>query len=90
MGCCLGAIGALMLPRILMIVLYFCAWFEGVFDTKLWPILGFIFMPVTTLWYACIANWYGGVFMTWHVVVMILAVIIDLGLLGGSSSSTSR
>lgn len=74
----LGLIG-LFAPRFLIILLWiFSNWFEGVFETKLWPILGFIFLPLTLLWYSAVTNWFYGDWNWWKVIVLIVAIIADL------------
>jgi hypothetical protein len=43
---CLALLIALMAPRFLIVLLWlFTSWFKGIFDTALWPVLGFIFYP---------------------------------------------
>jgi hypothetical protein len=58
-------------------------WFSGIFASLLWPILGFLFLPTTLLWYTAVHNWYGGVWVSWHIAVLIVAVIIDISPAGG-------
>lgn len=53
-------------------------WFEGVFATRVWPILGFIFLPLTLLWYSVVTNWFNGDWNWWQVIVLIVALIADL------------
>jgi hypothetical protein len=74
------AIIALCTPRLAIIILWlFSGWFNGVFVTRGWPILGFIFLPLTLLWYSAVMNWFGGQWNLLTVLVMILAVCADLG-----------
>ena len=89
---CIIAVLGLLFPRILILILWFLTdWFSGVFDTLLWPILGFLFMPVTMLWYSFVVNNQGGQWGTMNIVVMVFAVLIDLGSWGGGyKSSTNR
>ena len=83
MPCLLVLIG-LLFPRILILILYFFTdWFDGVFDSVVWPILGFLFMPFTTLWYSFVMNHYAGQWSGLTIIVMVIAVLIDLGSLGG-------
>ena len=73
------AIIALIFPRLAIAILWFFTnWFVGVFETKLWPILGFLFLPLTTLWYSAVQQWFGGDWNAATVIVLILAVIGDL------------
>jgi len=81
-------IGLLILiaPRLsIAAIWYFTAWFEGVFETALWPLLGFFFTPFTLLWYSVVENVYGGQWDTLQIVVGVIALLIDL-----SPSSSKR
>jgi hypothetical protein len=83
---CLLTLLALMVPRFVIVVLWFLTtWFEGVFASLLWPVLGFVFLPTTLLWYSAVHNWYGGQWGTWQVVVLVLAVLTDLSPAKGRS-----
>lgn len=76
---CFLAVLALFIPRVVIVLLwFFSTWFEGVFETLLWPLLGFIFAPTTMLWYSVVQNIYGGAWDTLQLVVLAIAVFIDL------------
>ena len=76
---CLATIIALAAPRLLMIILWiFTHWFRGVFDNVLWPILGFVFLPTTVLWYSAVHNWFGGQWTIWPIVGLVVAILMDL------------
>jgi hypothetical protein len=76
---CLIALLALAMPRVVIGVLWFTTgWFRGLFDTVLWPILGFVFLPTTLLWYSAVQRWFGGEWTLWPVVGLVLALMIDL------------
>lgn len=78
MPCCL-AILALAAPRLVIVVLwFFTRWFEGVFPNILWPILGFIFLPTTLLWYSAVQHWFGGQWTLWPIVGIVIALLIDV------------
>ena len=47
------------------------------FNSAIWPILGIIFLPWTTLMYVIVAP--GGVTGLWDRLFLILAVVIDIG-----------
>lgn len=67
-------------PRVVAAILYFfTGWFSGVFQTTLWPVLGFIFMPYTLLWYSVVMNWYQGVWGVLQLIVLAVAILVDLG-----------
>ena len=77
---CLGVLIALMAPRFLIIVLWlFTSWFKGVFSSALWPVLGFFFVPVTTLWYAAVQNWWDGQWGVLQIIGLVVALWMDLG-----------
>ena len=80
------AIVGLIFPRLAAAFLYFfTSWFNGVFETWLWPALGFIFAPYTMLWYSVVTNWYGGSWGTLQLVVLAIAVLCDFGSSGRSA-----
>ena len=69
----------LFLPRLVTGLLYFLSnWFTGVFETWYWPILGFIFMPYTLLWYSIVSNWFGGVWGPLQFIILLLTIIADI------------
>lgn len=76
---CIVAVLALLAPRVVIVLLwFFTSWFDGVFDTLLWPILGFIFLPTTLLWYTAVQHWFGGEWLLWPVAGLVIALLIDL------------
>jgi hypothetical protein len=52
----------------------------------LWPLLGFFFLPLTMLAYAWAVNTNGTVTGI-YLVVVIVAVLVDLGIVGGGARS---
>ena len=88
---CILALIALLFPRVLIVILWlFTSWFSGVFSSALWPVLGFFFLPVTTLWYSVVINNYGGNWNMTNIILLILAVIIDMGSWGGGYKNRNR
>ena len=80
---CILLVFGLLFPRITILVLYFFTnFFSGVFDTIIVPLLGFIFLPVTLLAYAYLTTT-GQAVDGFYLIVMIVALVIDLGLVGG-------
>jgi len=70
---------ALLIPRVVIAVLYFfSSWFNGMFSMVLWPILGFIFLPTTLLWYSVVQHWFGGQWGIIPVVGIVIALIMDI------------
>jgi hypothetical protein len=88
---CLILILAALFPRFVMIMIaIFTNWFSAAFDTVLWPILGFLFMPYTTLAYmAAMLNNHHTANGGW-LAVIIIAALIDLGGNGGSARGARR
>lgn len=76
---CLFAIFALVTPRLLIVLLWLLSnWFKGRFNTAMWPILGFIFLPTTFLWYTAVQHWWQGVWSLWPIVGLVIALMIDV------------
>lgn len=76
---CLFALFTLLTPRILIVVLWlFTSWFSGLFAAAIWPLLGFIFLPTTLLWYTAVQNWFGGEWSAIPVIGIIIALLIDV------------
>jgi hypothetical protein len=76
---CLFALLALLAPRLVVCLLwFFTTWFRGMFSSLLWPILGFIFLPTTLLWYSVVQRWFGGQWTLWPVVGLVIALAIDV------------
>ena len=66
-------------PRLVVALLWlFSHWFEGLFPSALWPILGFVFLPTTLLWYTAVQHWFGGQWTLGPIVGLVVAILIDL------------
>lgn len=77
---CLVAIIALMVPRVTMVFVFLLTgWFGRAYDTVVWPLLGFFFMPYTTLAYMAAMLGNNRSVSGWWLVLVILAVLADLG-----------
>jgi len=85
---CLLVVLALAVPRVLIVGLWlFTYWFDGLFDTLLWPVLGFFFLPTTLFWYTAVQHWYGGEWSVAPVIGIVLALMIDLSPAGGAKEA---
>lgn len=83
---CLLALLALIAPRLVIVLLViFSTYMSSAYQTILWPVLGFIFMPFTTLAYAFAINSHGSV-SGLYLALVVIAVLFDLGSLGGAHS----
>ena len=81
---------ALSAPRFaILLVVFFSNYIGRAYQTTLWPFVGFLLMPLTTLAYAWAINSHGSV-EGFYLVVVVIAVLIDLGLVGGSASGRYR
>ena len=86
MGCFIGCL-ALGAPRLaLILVVIFSDFIGRAYTTTVWPLIGFFLMPTTTLAYAWAINTSGSV-QGLHLVVVVVAVLIDLGLVGAGAHS---
>jgi hypothetical protein len=90
MPCLLLAL-ILLAPRLAVALLwYFTHWFDGLFSSLLLPIIGFLLLPTTLLWYSAVHHWFGGTWTLWPVVGLVVALAIDLGALRGHRRFTRR
>jgi hypothetical protein len=89
---CLLALFALLVPRVTIVLVWLFGnhYFGRAYQTLLWPLLGFLFMPLTTLAYAFAMNGNRGSVSGYYLVLVVLAVLIDLGLLGGGGKAGRR
>jgi hypothetical protein len=75
---------ALAVPRVLMAMAFLMTdWFGRAFETRLWPIVGFVLMPYSTLAYiASMLNNHHELTGGW-LVLFIAAIVVDLSHWGG-------
>jgi hypothetical protein len=80
---CLLLILVVAFPRIVLAVLFFTTnYLQHAYSNILLPVLGFIFLPLTTLAYAWMVNSnqpIAGI----NLIILIVAVVVDVGGLGG-------
>jgi len=80
---CLLLILFLAFPRITLLILFlFTHYLERAYHGLLLPLLGFIFLPLTTLAYAWMMN-NGQPVAGINLIILIIAAVIDVGGLGG-------
>jgi hypothetical protein len=77
--CCLGCLG-LFAPRVVTVLLWiFTDLVDRAFSSFIWPLLGIIFLPFTTLFYVLVysvAN-HGPTGLGW--VLVFIGLLLDLG-----------
>jgi hypothetical protein len=88
---CIFLIFVLLFPRIVLLLMWFFSTYlqRAFHNGLLFPILGFLFLPLTTIVYAWEVNNgmpMAGINLLW----LLIAVIIDLGGVGGGARSRSR
>jgi hypothetical protein len=87
---CLLLILFVAFPRIALVLLFFLSnYLQRAYHGLLLPLLGFIFLPLTTLLYAWMVNSnlaIAGV----NLVILIIAVVIDVSSLGGGEYHRRR
>jgi len=91
---CLFAIVALITPRFILILLWlFTNYLNTAFSSGWWGLLGVFFPPSPTIAYAIAQNEFTtvtGVVEATGIVLIVLGIVIDLGLHGGSGRGVAR
>ncbi|MBT8467544.1 MAG: hypothetical protein KJN97_02240 [Deltaproteobacteria bacterium] len=81
---------ALGTPRFaIVLVVIFSDYIGTAYETTMWPLLGFFFMPMTTLSYAFAINSNGSV-DGMYLVLVVVTVLLDPGLLAAGSKTKWR
>lgn len=79
---CLLLVLGIAFPRLVLVLLFFFTNFlQRAYHSFLLPLLGFIFLPLTTLIYAWIMN-SGGSVSGLYLVAIVVCIVADLGLIG--------
>jgi len=87
---CILALLALVFPRIVLVVLFFFTnYLDRAISSVLVLLLGFLILPLTTLVYAWTMNAHGAVEGI-YLIAIIIAVMFDVGSLGGGEVSRRR
>jgi hypothetical protein len=88
---CLVSCLALFAPRLALVLVWLFSGYLGeAYRTTVWPLLGFVFMPYTTLAYAWAWHHGSGSVAGLGLAVVVLAVLVDLGVVGGSGRAERR
>ena len=87
MPCCVLALLTVLPPRVVLVLMFlFTNYLGRAYHGLLMPLLGFFFLPLTTIVYAWLVNSHlpiEGIYL----VAIIVAVVIDLGGIGGGHYS---
>ncbi|OLC11144.1 MAG: hypothetical protein AUH39_00215 [Chloroflexi bacterium 13_1_40CM_67_9] len=83
--CCVLALLAFVGPRLVIFLLWvFTNYMSRAFDTFIWPFLGFILLPWTTIAFAIAQNEFGGL-SGLGLLIVALGFLGDIGVLGGGA-----
>ena len=83
--CCVLALLAFLGPRVVLVLLWvFTNYLSRAFDSFLLPIIGFLFLPWTTIAWAIAQNELGGANGI-GLLVIALGLLADIGVLGGGA-----
>ena len=84
MPCCL-IIAILAFPRVVLACMFlFSRYLQHAYHGLIIPILGFIFLPLTTIAYAWLVNTHQPI-QGVNVLILIVAVLLDVGGIGGGA-----
>ena len=90
MGCCLAVLILLLGPRFFL----FCVWlmtnWYAAFDSRLVAFLGWLFLPYTSLAWMFIYFNNAGHVQGGYLVLLILAILFDLGVFSGGGHQAMR
>jgi hypothetical protein len=82
---CLLLLATLAFPRVVIVLLFlFSTFLHRAYDSLIILLLGFIFLPITTIVYAWLVNT-GAPLQGINLIILIVAVVIDAGSLGGGA-----
>jgi hypothetical protein len=83
--CCVLALLAFLGPRLVLFLLFlFTNYLNRAFDSFLLPLLGFLFLPWTTIAWAIAQNEFSGANGI-GLLVIVLGLLADIGVLGGGA-----
>jgi hypothetical protein len=91
---CLLVLLALITPRFVLLIMWlFSDYLNQAFSSGWWGLLGFFFLPTTSIAYAIAQNEFtaadGGLEAA-GIIVIVLGVAVDLGLVGGSGRGLGK
>jgi hypothetical protein len=87
---CMLTLIALTAPRLVIVLVWmFSSWFAGLFPNLVVPMLGFLFLPTTLLWYTAVQHWYGGQWSFWPLVGLAFALMFDVSPASGRKGKSA-
>lgn len=89
-GCCLVALLLFAGPRVALAAAWFLTnWFDAI-DSRIVALLGFVFLPWTTLAWMFVFFQHHGDVGGGYILPLVAGLILDLGTYGGSQASRQR
>lgn len=90
--CCLIALFSLAFPRITLVLVWLLdkPFIDQAYSNMAVPVLGLIFLPLTTLAYAWASTFESGAGSGEGLLVIVIAVLLDLGTYGGGATSQRK
>lgn len=89
MPCCLLALLGLAIPRVALVFMWLFNYLDRSYQTHIWPLIGFFFLPYTTACYAIAMNACGGLSGI-GLVLFVVGVLLDFGVIGGGARSRQQ
>jgi hypothetical protein len=89
-GCCLASLILLIGPRLFLIAVWLLTDWYTAFQSGVVALLGGLFLPYTSLAWMFIYFHNAGRLEGGYVVLLILAVLFDLGVIGGGHQSRKK
>jgi hypothetical protein len=87
---CLLVLLILLFPRVVLVLMFlFSTYLQRAYHDLIVPVLGFIFLPLTTIVYAWLVNTHAPMAGI-NLLFLVLAVVIDVGGLGGGEFHRRR
>jgi len=87
---CLLTLGVLMFPRVILVLMWlFSNYLDRAYHGLVIPLLGFIFLPITTIVYAWMVNSRLPI-AGFNLVILIIAVLLDAGSHGSGAGYYRR
>jgi hypothetical protein len=89
-GCCLAALLMLIGPRVFLIAVWLLTNWYAAFDSRLVALLGWVFLPYTSLAWMFTYFHNGGQLQGGYLVLLIFAVLLDVGVFSGGHRAMRR
>jgi hypothetical protein len=87
---CLLTLVVLMFPRVILVLMWlFSSYLDRAYHGLIIPLLGFIFLPITTIVYAWMVN-SGLPIAGFNLLILIIAVLLDAGSHGSGAGYYRR